>query len=150
MALYTETLYDYLKNGHVLPSIFDTIPKVNNVDFKTLFTYEYSEWELGFETEESFERKLEAKALEVVPDYVEKINQINARIKNVLKNQTTRRNFQNNEVTSTLNDQSSNSAEQVEFDDPNATLNAFHSFQNLESTYKKLLKEFIPLFIGVC
>ena len=93
---------------------------------------------------------MEAKALQVVPYFVEKINQINERIKTVLKNQTTRRNFQNNEVTSTLNDQSSNSAEQVEFDDPNETLNAFRSFQNLESTYKKLLKEFIPLFMGVC
>ena len=35
--------------------MFDTVPQISGMDFKTLFTYHFSDWEIGFETEEAFD-----------------------------------------------------------------------------------------------
>ena len=66
MALYTITLYNWLQNGFSLPAVFDTVPDISGMNFKTLFTYHFSDWEIGFETEEAFSRKLEAHANMIV------------------------------------------------------------------------------------
>lgn len=68
MALYTETLYDYLNNGNTLPAVFDEIE-----GFSDLFAGFYFDREIGFETEEIFKHKLEAFANVYVPIFKEKI-----------------------------------------------------------------------------
>lgn len=72
MARYTEYLVDYLNNGHTLPGLFSSI-----TDFDKLFTGFYCSSELGFETEELFEIRLETKAELVVPLYASRINTYN-------------------------------------------------------------------------
>lgn len=68
MALYTETLYDYINNGNTLPVVFNEIE-----GFSDLFFGFYFDREIGFETEEIFKHKLEAFANVYVPVYKEKI-----------------------------------------------------------------------------
>lgn len=70
-ARYTETLADYLNNGHTLPTIFNQI-----TDFDDLFVAEYFNQEIGFETEDMFEARLEGKANVVIPFYKTKMEEI--------------------------------------------------------------------------
>ena len=87
MAKYTETLGEYLNNGNDLPTIFSSI-----TDFSDLFTLNYIEREIGFETEELFALKLEGRANIVIPFYKNKIDNLTAtlsRITNPTRKTTT-------------------------------------------------------------
>ena len=75
MAKYTETLADYLAGGRDLPAEFALID-----GFDKLFVGKYVDHELGFETEDLFEIKLELKAALVIPIYKERLDQLNAAI----------------------------------------------------------------------
>lgn len=66
-AKYTEYLSEYLQN-HDLPSVFSMID-----GFETLFVANFCDREIGFETEDLFEIKLEAKANVVVPLYTQRL-----------------------------------------------------------------------------
>lgn len=72
MAKFTETLYDYLEGGGVLPSSsFALIP-----DFEGYFMERYSDCEIGFETDGIFAVKLDLKARVVMPLYAKRLNAI--------------------------------------------------------------------------
>lgn len=64
MAKYTELLSEYVLNGNPLPEIFGEIPA-----FETLFLMVYGDREIGFETEDIFRLKLEARAETIIPLY---------------------------------------------------------------------------------
>ena len=84
-ARYTETLADYLNNGHSLPTVFGEI-----TDFDDLFVAEYFNQEIGFETEDMFEARLDGKANVVVPYYAAKIEEITALVNAITEpNKTT-------------------------------------------------------------
>lgn len=74
---YTELLTEYVQsNGgaaNAFPAAFDTIPDFGGKNFKELFLLRYCAREIGFETEELFQLRLEGKASEVCPDYVRKL-----------------------------------------------------------------------------
>lgn len=165
MALYTETLADYLANGNSLPEMFSQLPfiniepNINGSTFTTLFTNYYSDWEIGFETEELFKKKLEAKANIVCPLYNQKIRQINQAIENGIFNNNatssrTSRNYFNNETISQLSDAQGNSAvtENIESNIPiDSQTDVIIKFQNqIDSLYQRLLDEFKSLFMGLC
>lgn len=151
MALYTITLYNWLQNGFSLPAVFDTVPDISGMNFKTLFTYHFSDWEIGFETEEAFSRKLEAHANMIIPLYVTKIQAIESEYENIFKNETVRRTFINNASISALNDSTGNSAESLETKTPSETLNAIIQFQErVKPIYQALLDEFQSMFMGLC
>lgn len=68
MALYTELLSEYLENGGELPAAFE------NIDgFTDLFKMRFYDREIGFETEELFQIKLELKADIYMPLYVKQL-----------------------------------------------------------------------------
>lgn len=68
MAKYTLLLSEYLKDGFSLPSSFSLID-----GFKEAFIGKYCDKEIGFETEELFQIKLEARANLVMQNYADKI-----------------------------------------------------------------------------
>lgn len=70
-AKYTELLADYLNTGGELPSVFSEIE-----GFSDLFVAYYCDKEIGFETEDLFEIKLEAYANIYVPVYKQRINEL--------------------------------------------------------------------------
>ena len=72
-AKYTELLADYLASGGQLPDVFDTIE-----GFEDLFVAYYCDKEIGFETEELFNTKLELYANIYVPKYAERITALAA------------------------------------------------------------------------
>lgn len=78
---YTELLTEYVQsNGgaaNAFPAAFDTIPDFGGKNFKELFLLRYCAREIGFETEELFQLRLEGKADEVCPDYVRKLANYN-------------------------------------------------------------------------
>ena len=78
MARYTEYLFEFLKHGYTLPENFDTVPAFAGTAFKDLFSAWYKWKEIGFDTEQRFDAELRARALVVVPHYVEKINELNS------------------------------------------------------------------------
>lgn len=78
MARYTEYLFEFLEHGYTLPEIFDTVPAFAGTRFKDIFAAWYKWKEIGFDTEQRFDAELRARALVVVPHYVEKINELNA------------------------------------------------------------------------
>lgn len=69
MAKYTETLYDYVDRGNELPAAMTAF----NASFPGMFLAHYCDSEIGFETEEIFKVKLEARAEMVLPFYKSKI-----------------------------------------------------------------------------
>ena len=69
MAKYTETLYDYVERGNELPAAMTTF----NASFPGMFLAHYCDSEIGFETEEIFTVKLQARAEMVLPFYKSKI-----------------------------------------------------------------------------
>lgn len=73
MAKYTETFAEYLSGGRALPAAFADIS-----GFEDLFVGEFCDKEIGFETEDLFEIKLDARASLVIPVYAEKIAQLSA------------------------------------------------------------------------
>ena len=78
MARYTEYLFEFLEHGYTLPENFDTVPAFAGTAFKDIFAAWYKWKEIGFDTEQRFDAELRARALVVVPHYVEKINELNA------------------------------------------------------------------------
>lgn len=73
MALYTETLAEWLDDGNALPEEFAQIPGLENA-----FLGRYVTREIGFETPWLFKVKLNAKAAEIVPLYVGRVEALNA------------------------------------------------------------------------
>lgn len=71
MARYTELFAEYLEGGRQLPTIFQSI-----AGFDELFIGTYADREIGFETEDLFEMKLETKANLVIPYYSNLINKV--------------------------------------------------------------------------
>ena len=69
MAKYTMTLAEYLARGGALPSSFALIE-----GFEDLFVAHYCDHEIGFETNELFNIKLELKANLVMQLYKDKID----------------------------------------------------------------------------
>lgn len=73
MAKYTELLSEYLNHGGALPAVFSQIE-----GFETLFIGRYIDCEIGYETPELFSIKLETRANLVIPQYLRRINEIQA------------------------------------------------------------------------
>ena len=71
MARYTELFQEYLDEGYTLPSSFSLIE-----GFDELFIAYYCDKEIGFETEELFEIKLDLYAKLLMPRYAERIEKI--------------------------------------------------------------------------
>lgn len=71
MAKFTELLSEYLEGGKSLPSSFDLIE-----GFEDLFKAYYYDKEIGFETEELFEMKLDMYAKLYVPVYADRIDKL--------------------------------------------------------------------------
>lgn len=78
MAKYTELLAEYLENGGQLPAVFEDIQ-----GFKDLFIGEYIDKEIGFETDNLFSIKLEARAALVIPPYKQRISDLEAARENL-------------------------------------------------------------------
>ena len=82
--IHTELVTQYIANNggaeNALPSLFDKVPNItidNEVTtFKDAFILNFCEREIGFETEELFALKLEARAKLVLPFYISKLNQL--------------------------------------------------------------------------
>lgn len=83
-AEHTEFFSEYIANNggaeNALPSLFDKVPNITIDDevttFKDAFILNFCEREIGFETEELFALKLEARAKLVLPFYITKLNQL--------------------------------------------------------------------------
>ena len=82
--IHTELFTQYIANNgaaeNALPSLFDKVPNItidNEVTtFKDTFILNFCDREIGFETEELFALKLEARAKLVLPFYISKLNQL--------------------------------------------------------------------------
>ena len=83
-AEHTEFFSEYIANNggaeNALPSLFDKVPNITIDDevttFKDALILNFCEREIGFETEELFALKLEARAKLVLPFYISKLNQL--------------------------------------------------------------------------
>ena len=83
-AEHTEFFSEYIANNggaeKALPSLFDKVPNITIDDevttFKDAFILNFCEREIGFETEELFALKLEARAKLVLPFYINKLKQL--------------------------------------------------------------------------
>ena len=82
--IHTELLTQYIANNggaeNALPSLFDKVPNIKTdgeiTTFKDAFILNFCEREIGFETEELFALKLEARAKLVLPFYISKLKQL--------------------------------------------------------------------------
>lgn len=82
--IHTELLTQYIANNggaeNALPSLFDKVPNITIDDevttFKDAFILNFCDREIGFETEELFALKLEARAKLVLPFYINKLKQL--------------------------------------------------------------------------
>ena len=82
--IHTELFTQYIANNggaeNALPSLFDKVPNITIDDevttFKDAFILNFCEREIGFETEELFALKLEARAKLVLPFYINKLKQL--------------------------------------------------------------------------
>ena len=80
----TELFTQYIANNGgadaALPSLFDKIPSITIDDettkFKDAFVLNFSDREIGFETEALFALKLEGRAKLVIPRYVNKLKEL--------------------------------------------------------------------------
>ena len=83
-AEHTEFFSEYIANNggaeNALPALFDKVPSITIDDevttFKDAFILNFCEREIGFETEELFALKLEARAKLVLPFYINKLKQL--------------------------------------------------------------------------
>ena len=73
MAYFTETYLEWLEDGGTIPASFGLID-----GFKNAFENRYCDREIGFETPELFQRKLDLKASEVMPIYSARLTAFNA------------------------------------------------------------------------
>lgn len=160
MALYTETLADWIANGWSLPAVFAIMPAVNGETFSQTFSEYFSDWEIGFETEELFDKKLKVRAKVICPMYKDIIEQIQAKIhdgifQNSNKVSRTTRNYINNDIISTIDDTTGNSAVTESFETTGSSQKESQTdviirYQNeIKSIYQKCLDEFKCLFMGV-
>ena len=82
--IHTELFTQYIANNggaeNALPSLFDKVPNVTIDEevttFKDSFILNFCDREIGFETEELFALKLEARAKLVLPFYISKLKQL--------------------------------------------------------------------------
>lgn len=158
MAQYTIRLSDYLTTyGYTLPEAFDDVPALNNVSFSDLFTQYYYEWEIGFETPELFQIKLNVEAQLICPFYTEKINAINEKIENGIFNSEmvkTTRNYINSEniqdlTTGTGSDGQTETLTGLHTSE--SMIDAIVKYQNdVRNLYYDLLEHFKKLFMGLC
>ena len=82
--IHTELFTQYIANNggaeNALPLLFDKVPNITVDDevttFKDAFILNYCDREIGFETEELFALKLEARAKLVLPFYISKLKQL--------------------------------------------------------------------------
>ena len=82
--IHTELFTQYIANNggaeQALPSLFGKVPNITIDDevttFKDTFILNFCDREIGFETEELFALKLEARAKLVLPFYISKLNQL--------------------------------------------------------------------------
>ena len=82
--MHTELFTQYIANNGgadaALPSLFDKIPSITIDDevtkFKDAFVLNFSDREIGFETEALFALKLEGCAKLVIPRYVNKLEEL--------------------------------------------------------------------------
>ena len=82
--IHTELFTQYITNNggaeNALPSLFDKVPNITIDDevttFKDAFILNFCDREIGFETEELFALKLEARAKLVLPFYINKLKQL--------------------------------------------------------------------------
>ena len=80
----TELFTQYIENNGgadaALPSLFDKIPSITideeTTTFKDAFVLNFSDREIGFETEALFALKLEGRAKLVIPRYVHKLEEL--------------------------------------------------------------------------
>ena len=80
----TELFTQYIANNggadSALPSLFNKIPSITSDDetttFKDAFVLNFSDREIGFETEALFALKLEGRAKLVIPRYVRKLEEL--------------------------------------------------------------------------
>lgn len=115
MAKYTMTLLEYLEDGHTLPTSFALID-----GFADAFKAEYIDSEIGFETDELFAMKLEARAKVVMPvyaDYIAKRTEYWQKLDNPTKTRT-----ENGAIDYDFGKQKSKSTE-LPFDDDSAEPN---------------------------
>ena len=160
MALYTETLADWIANGWKLPAVFAIMPAVNGETFSQTFLEYFSDWEIGFETEELFDKKLKVRSKVICPMYKDIIEQIQAKIhdgifQNSNKVSRTTRNYINNDIISTIDDTTGNSAVTEDLETSGSSQKESQTdviirYQNeIRSIYQKCLDEFKCLFMGV-
>ena len=82
--IHTELFTQYIANNggaeNALPSLFGKVPNITIDDeittFKDAFILNFCDREIGFETEELFALKLEARAKLVLPFYISKLKQL--------------------------------------------------------------------------
>lgn len=176
MAKYTETLYEYMEGGGVLPSSsFALIP-----DFEAYFLERFSNCEIGFETDGIFAVKLDLKARLVMPIYAQRLAAVNsamAKLQSPAKVRTETRGYgkqhsdnesdgENTDLpfdATTAKPSSTSHIEgsaDVDYHEDNFTLNEYVTIdENLRiieamesrrrSIYEECLDEFRPLFMGV-
>ena len=75
MSIYTETFAEWLNGGGELPAEFGTIE-----GFDDLFTGAYCDKEIGFETPDLFQIKLNTRAALVIPAYAKRISDLQAAV----------------------------------------------------------------------
>lgn len=157
MAEYTIRLSDYLtKYGYTLPVAFDDVPALNDVSFSELFTQYYSDWEIGFETPELFQTKLNVHAQIICPFYTAKIDAIQEKIDSGIFNsemQKTIRNYVNPSDIQNLNNSTGSDAQTetlTGLHTSESMIDAIVKYQNdIRNLYFDLLKEFENLFMGL-
>ena len=168
-AEITEYLRDYLTR-HDLPTSFDNI-QIGDKTFKDLFIAKFNLYEIGFETEEEFEQKLEMQAAIVLAKYeplLAKFNSVLADFNKTIKNskgwQYNKSNFNqkqfDNNLSSVVEDTDVNSqvdSENVndnkgENEEATTTTNIddyLKAVKELDAIGFNMLNEFKPLFIQI-
>ena len=168
-AEITEYLRDYLTR-HDLPTSFDNI-LIGDKTFKDLFIAKFNLYEIGFETEEEFEQKLEMQAAIVLAKYeplLAKFNSVLADFNKSVKQskgwQYNKSNFNqkqfDNNLSSVVEDTDVNSqvdSENVndnkgENEEATTTTNIddyLKAVKELDAIGFNMLNEFKPLFIQI-
>lgn len=168
-AEITEYLRDYLTRFS-LPAVFDTI-EIGGKSFKDLFIAKFNLYEIGFETEEEFEQKLEMQAAIVFNKYTPLVDKFNSVLEDFNKSVKTNKGWQYNASNLKQNQYDNNLSSAVEDDDITAqvasenindnkgeneetttaiSLDEYIKAQNdLEAIGFRMLNEFKPLFIQI-
>ncbi len=168
-AEITEYLRDYLTR-YELPDLFDTI-EIGGQSFKDLFIAKFNLYEIGFETEEEFNQKLEMQAAIVFNKYTPLVDKFNSVLENFNKSVKTNKGWQYNTSNLKQNQYDNNLSSVVEDDDittqiasenttdnkgeneettSNILLDDYIKAQNeLEAIGFRMLNEFKPLFIQI-